>query len=216
MASTWFRPSLSSPSVQPRGASSPAVAQSQTAAATPAAAPAESSPRQSIPSRAPSARNMICKSCAVTGLRRQIRPSTGSPTLNDPATLSSPLGGEALIRHSAQCARTRRWHFRGIRMQRPIKLGLTVGGIALVAAGTTVGFTSRAAASGPPTTTPIKHLVVIFQENISFDHYFGTYPIAANPAGEPAFHAASNTPTVNNLLSAGLLTNNPNTSNPQR
>src|SRR5208282_5389363 len=29
----------------------------------------------------------------------------------------------------------------------------------------------------PPTTTPIKHLVVIFQENISFDHYFGTYPI---------------------------------------
>ena len=27
-----------------------------------------------------------------------------------------------------------------------------------------------------PTTTPIKHLVVIFQENVSFDHYFGTYP----------------------------------------
>jgi phospholipase C len=26
------------------------------------------------------------------------------------------------------------------------------------------------------TTTPIKHLVVIFQENVSFDHYFGTYP----------------------------------------
>src|SRR5215471_19116279 len=35
------------------------------------------------------------------------------------------------------------------------------------------------------TTTPIKHLVVIFDENISFDHYFGTYPNAANPAGEP-------------------------------
>ena len=28
--------------------------------------------------------------------------------------------------------------------------------------------------------TPIKHLVVIFQENVSFDHYFGTYPHAAN------------------------------------
>ena len=28
------------------------------------------------------------------------------------------------------------------------------------------------------TTTPIKHLVVIFQENVSFDHYFGTYPNA--------------------------------------
>src|SRR5262249_4557579 len=30
--------------------------------------------------------------------------------------------------------------------------------------------------SEPQTTTPIKHLVVIFQENVSFDHYFGTYP----------------------------------------
>ncbi len=34
------------------------------------------------------------------------------------------------------------------------------------------------------TTTPIKHLVVIFQENVSFDHYFATYPVAANVAGE--------------------------------
>ena len=30
------------------------------------------------------------------------------------------------------------------------------------------------------THTPIKHLVIIFQENVSFDHYFGTYPFAAN------------------------------------
>ncbi|HWX07463.1 MAG TPA: alkaline phosphatase family protein, partial [Bradyrhizobium sp.] len=30
------------------------------------------------------------------------------------------------------------------------------------------------------TATPIKHLVVIFQENVSFDHYFGTYPNAMN------------------------------------
>ena len=28
------------------------------------------------------------------------------------------------------------------------------------------------------TTTPIKHLIVIFQEKISFDHYFATYPYA--------------------------------------
>ena len=40
------------------------------------------------------------------------------------------------------------------------------------------------------TATPIKHVVVLFQENISFDHYFGTYPYAANPEGEPQFHAA--------------------------
>jgi len=60
------------------------------------------------------------------------------------------------------------------------------------------------------TTTPIHHLVVIFQENISFDHYFGTYPIAKNPQGEPAFTALANTPTVNNLMAGGLLTINPN------
>ena len=42
-----------------------------------------------------------------------------------------------------------------------------------------------------PTTTPIKHVVVIFGENISFDHYFATYPNAANPASEPSFFAAS-------------------------
>jgi len=60
------------------------------------------------------------------------------------------------------------------------------------------------------TTTPIKHVVVIFQENVSFDHYFGTYPFATNPPGEPQFHAKDDTPRVNNLMSAGLLTNNPN------
>ena len=39
----------------------------------------------------------------------------------------------------------------------------------------------------PPSTTPIQHVVVIFDENVSFDHYFGTYPNATNPPGEPAF-----------------------------
>jgi phospholipase C len=56
---------------------------------------------------------------------------------------------------------------------------------------------------------PIKHLVVIFGENISFDHYFGTYPDALNPAGEPAFHPKAGTPTVNGLKGS-LLTHNPN------
>ena len=59
------------------------------------------------------------------------------------------------------------------------------------------------------TATPIKHLVVIYGENVSFDHYFGTYPQATNPAGEPPFTAAANTPSVNGL-SAALLTSNPN------
>jgi phospholipase C len=63
--------------------------------------------------------------------------------------------------------------------------------------------------SNTRTATPIEHLVVIFQENVSFDHYFGTYPIARNPQGEPPFFAASGTPTVNGL-SPALLTINPN------
>src|SRR3984957_11643887 len=63
------------------------------------------------------------------------------------------------------------------------------------------------------TKTPIKHVVVIFQENVSFDHYFGTYPNATNPAGEPAFHAAENTPTVNGLQTDGLSFHNPNSLN---
>ena len=66
------------------------------------------------------------------------------------------------------------------------------------------------------TTTPIKHLVVIFQENISFDHYFATYPNATNPPSEPAFNAIPNTPRTNNLLSGGLLTENPNSVQPFR
>ena len=51
----------------------------------------------------------------------------------------------------------------------------------------------------PAPTTPIKYVVVIFQENNSFDHYFGTYPTATNPAGEPVFTALPNTPSVNGL-----------------
>ncbi len=62
---------------------------------------------------------------------------------------------------------------------------------------------------GDPTATPIKHLVVIFQENVSFDHYFGTYPYATNPGNEPKFKARANTPTVNGYTD-GLLFHNPN------
>ena len=69
---------------------------------------------------------------------------------------------------------------------------------------------------GSPTATPIKHVIVLFQENISFDHYFGTYPYATNPADEPEFHAAPDTPRANNLLSGGLLDQNPNSTQPFR
>ncbi len=66
---------------------------------------------------------------------------------------------------------------------------------------------------GAPTATPIKHLVILFNENVSFDHYFATYPAASNPPSEPNFTAARDTPTVNNLATAHLLTNNANFTN---
>jgi phospholipase C len=72
------------------------------------------------------------------------------------------------------------------------------------------------------TATPIKHVVVIYQENVSFDHYFATYPHATNPAGEPAFNPRPRPISiggnikenaVNNLSNNNLLTNNPNKTN---
>jgi len=35
----------------------------------------------------------------------------------------------------------------------------------------------------------IKHVIVIFGENVSFDHYFGTYLVAENRVGEVPFKA---------------------------
>ncbi|MDE2305153.1 MAG: alkaline phosphatase family protein [Gammaproteobacteria bacterium] len=90
-----------------------------------------------------------------------------------------------------------------------------------LAVGVLASVDANAGAWPSPTTTPIQHVVVIFQENVSFDHYFATYPAALNPAGEPAFHAMPGTPTVNGLgtLMGGqpsgvLLTANPNAANP--
>lgn len=64
-----------------------------------------------------------------------------------------------------------------------------------------------------PTATPIKHLVIIYGENVSFDHYFATYPKATNPAGEPAFHGSLHGQKIDNLVTANLLSNNPNFTN---
>jgi phospholipase C len=73
------------------------------------------------------------------------------------------------------------------------------------------------AAGGYPTTTPIKHLVVIFQENVSFDHYFGTYPYDVNPTtgAQSLFRAGAVDPIgINNYIAnPTLLTTNPNAQN---
>ncbi len=60
------------------------------------------------------------------------------------------------------------------------------------------------------TATPIKHLVVIYDENVSFDHYFATYPKAANPPGEPRVRRRCPARrAVDTLVAAHLLTQQP-------
>jgi len=99
--------------------------------------------------------------------------------------------------------------------------------VCVVAAGGATAARTTASAS-VETKTPIKHIVVIFQENVSFDHYFGTYPYAANTDGNP-FVARPGTPAVNGLLpatessipsslqhSTNLIATNPNAARPAR
>jgi len=136
------------------------------------------------------------------------------------------------------------------RIRRP-RTFIVVGAAVIMGAGAGIGITAAGAANASPTlaaklaaefpgyhlpgkvskalydhnstATPIKHLVVIFDENVSFDHYFGTYPYAANTDGTP-FVAKPGTPAVNGLYSAitpsgpvgPLLTDNPNEYNPTR
>src|SRR4051794_10482964 len=103
--------------------------------------------------------------------------------------------------------------------RRAARWGACAGAAALtLLAGANPG---RADASGQHagergTATPIEHLVVIFQENVSFDHYFGTYPVAANTDGT-RFTADRRTPRrIDTLRTAGLLTRNPNQYLPKR
>jgi phospholipase C len=105
-------------------------------------------------------------------------------------------------------------------MQRIRKLAKAARAVAMAAAvsvatGPTGGAGVALAHPDPnfDTTTPIEHVVVIFQENVSFDHYFASYPTAMNPGGEPFFEAQDDTPTVNGLTGV-LLSNNPNFNNP--
>jgi phospholipase C len=78
--------------------------------------------------------------------------------------------------------------------------------VAVTAAGLTMA--SAAIAQTAP-ATPIQHVIVLFQENVSFDHYFATYPVAKNLPGEQAFFAYPGTPAVNGLT-PDLLNANPN------
>jgi phospholipase C len=121
------------------------------------------------------------------------------------------------------------------RRRRP-RLYVTLGAVAAVGAAVSFSAVSLAAAQATgqtagsaavpatapasqyrvvaPTSTPIKHVVVLFDENESFDHYFGTYPNAANTDGS-TFHAKPGTPKVNGLTPQ-LLAHNANSYNPER
>jgi phospholipase C len=81
-------------------------------------------------------------------------------------------------------------------------------GIAMVLAVCMPNPMVQAVETAPPQYA-IRHVVVIFQENVSFDHYFATYPNALNPRGEPRFVPLPGTPGVDGL-SGDLLTRNPN------
>ena len=87
---------------------------------------------------------------------------------------------------------------------------------ALTAAGAAYTVAQADPQGSPRANTPIEHVVVIFGENQSFDHYFGVYPKAANTRpGDPVFTAKAGTPAVNGLTPT-LLTANPNSANPAR
>ncbi|MEU2711354.1 alkaline phosphatase family protein [Streptomyces sp. NPDC007205] len=95
-------------------------------------------------------------------------------------------------------------------------LGALAGAAALTALGSNAPGWAAVPAGQVSTATPVKHVVVLFDENIAFDHYFATYPKAANTDGTK-FHAAKNTPkNIDTLAHAGLLKHNPNQYAPKR
>jgi phospholipase C len=99
-------------------------------------------------------------------------------------------------------------------------VALAVAGAAIVSLSATSAFAATGTAAAAPvvTATPIQHVVVIYDENVSYDHYFGTYPNAVNDnPSEPQFTAAAGTPTSDNYVAdPSLLTANPNQYQPAR
>jgi phospholipase C len=106
------------------------------------------------------------------------------------------------MRKSAPRQAARRW--LGLGTAAILVAGLVSAGTQVITSGT-AGAAPTAAAADRATTTPIKHVVVIFDENVSFDHYFGTYPYAANTDGTPFTPAADTPKRIETALNAGLL-----------
>ncbi len=132
--------------------------------------------------------------------------------------------GPAMVRARNRKAR----HYAAVAAATVMGAGLAVGATVTGASATPATASPVTSPAGnwtftPGTATPIKHLVVIFDENVSFDHYFGTYPFAANTDGS-TFRARPGTSTVNGLYAkitpsgpvGPLLSSNPNLNNPTR
>jgi phospholipase C len=95
-----------------------------------------------------------------------------------------------------------------MRLKETLTSAALAVGFALAMPGSALPQEDMAAAAAGTPTTPIQHLVIIFQENVSFDHYFATYPVAKNSDGS-SFTPQPGTPSVNGLGS-GMIFGNPN------
>ena len=145
-------------------------------------------------SRSRSASPTCCAPATSTDRATRLRPHTGqsSPARHRSFTACSrgrhrrgdvsPAGGaedfEGLVTRTTRGGADMGSMPRRIRAAGAVLVTLALA-VIVGAASSGAAPADRAASSGT-TSTPIKHLVVIFQENVSFDHYFGTYPNAAN------------------------------------
>ena len=122
--------------------------------------------------------------------RRNI--ALGRATANPAATVDS--GGTEHGQHGKN---------RGFRAPRAAPVRVAGAAALTVVGGAAPALAHAQGDHGSSTATPIKHLVVIFDENVSFDHYFGTYPKAANTDGTK-FTADQRTPEeIDNLRTPG-------------
>ncbi|MFC5724397.1 phospholipase C [Streptomyces gamaensis] len=97
---------------------------------------------------------------------------------------------------------------KGVRLRQSVVLAAVALAVPLTAA--------PAPAPAQDTASPVKHLVVVFDENVSFDHYFATYPQAANTDGTRFTGPRASAVRIDNLRTAGLLRRNPNQYAPRR
>ena len=89
-------------------------------------------------------------------------------------------------------------------MRRPLVLTAVLGLLGvLVLPG------QAAAAAGPPTTTPIEHLVVMMQNDHSFDNYFGTYPGANGIPANTCLPLETETRSLDGCLAPFRMGNEP-------